>query len=140
MAHTHGGGAGATWSNPDSSSAIIDIPTSDHTHGMAHTHGISHTHSTPNHTHSLTYGVYKEAYPASHSVSLKVYAWDDDAAWDLVTTISGITEDVSEQDLTAYITGPGIWRLELKSAAAQPNGGRLGCDVSGFVIGALQSV
>jgi hypothetical protein len=111
----------------------------NHSHSMLHSHGIAHSHSTPDHAHSLTYGVYKETMPASHSVTLKVYYWDDDAAWDLVTTISGITDDVSDQDLTLYITGAGVWRLELKSAAAQPNGGRLGCDVAGFVLGAIQS-
>lgn len=146
MRHNHGGGADPTWDNPGSSSAIIDIPTTNHYHGMGHTHGIPHTHSTPNHahdvpghTHALVYGVYKEAMPASHSVTLKVYEWDDDSTWNLVATVSGITDDVSDQDLSAYITGAGIWRLELKSATAQPNGGRLGCDVAGYVLGAIQA-
>ena len=34
---------------------------------------------------------------------------------------------------------PGDWRLELLSAAAQPNSGRLGADVYGAVTGAIQS-
>lgn len=120
--------------------AVWTTVNENHSHGMAHTHSTpNHQHTTPTHTHGLTYGVYKEAYPASHSVTLKVYEWDDDATWTLVATVSGITEDVSDQDLSAYITGAGVWRLELKSAAAQPNGGRLGCDVGGYVLGAIQA-
>lgn len=136
-------GSGIQYNLETSSTGALETDSTGlngHIHGIAHTHSTpNHQHTVPGHTHGLTYGVYKEAYPASHSVTLKVYNWDDDAAWDLVATISGITTDTSDQDLTAYITGPGIWRLELKSAAAQPNGGRLGCDVSGFVLGALQS-
>ncbi|MEW6223203.1 MAG: hypothetical protein AB1627_01100 [Chloroflexota bacterium] len=127
----------------------VDLPTEqadslwttvneNHLHGMAHTHGIAHTHSTPNHTHGLTYGVYKEAYPASHSVTLKVYELEA-GTWTLRGTIPGLVADQEDLDLSTYITGPGQWLLELVSAAAQPNGGRLGAYVSGYVLGAIQS-
>lgn len=109
-----------------------------HTHGIPHTHGIGHDHTVPAHTHGLTYGVFKEAYPGSHSVTLKVYELEA-GAWVLRGTVGGLTADLEEVDLTPYIEGPGNWRLELKSDAAQPNGGRLGCDVSGYVLGAIQS-
>lgn len=110
-----------------------------------HSHPIPHTHSTPNHTHdiaghthALTYGVFKETYPGSHSVTLTVYELVD-TTWTLRGTVAAMTADLNEVDLTAFITGPGNWRLQLKSDAAQPNGGRLGCDVSGYVLGAIQS-
>jgi hypothetical protein len=110
-----------------------------------HNHGITHTHSTPNHqhnvaghTHSLTYGVFKETYPASHSVTLKVYELTD-TTWTLRGTIAGLTANIVEVDLLPYMNGPGLWRLTLKSDAAQPNGGRLGCDVAGHVLGAIMA-
>jgi hypothetical protein len=100
--------------------------------------GVGHTHSTPNHTHGLAYGVFKEAYPAGHSVTVKVYELEDDT-WNLVATLPALAGDIEDVDLSAYIVGPGNWRLSLKSDAAQPNGGRLGADVSGYVLGAIQS-
>lgn len=103
-----------------------------------HSHGIAHTHSTPNHTHGLTYGVFKEAYPASHSVTLKVYELVT-GVWTLRTTIAGLADDSEDVELTEWITGPGQWMLTLQSEAAQPNGGRLGAYVSGYVLGAIQS-
>jgi len=75
-----------------------------HSHSITHTHGIAHDHSVPAHTHSLTPASTKEAYPSSHNATLKVYNWDDDAAWDLVTTISGITDDVTEQERRGELT------------------------------------
>jgi hypothetical protein len=110
-----------------------------------HSHGMTHTHSTPNHqhtvsghTHALTYGVFKETYPASHSVTLTIYELEA-GAWVLRGTIAGLTNDIEELDLLPYINGSGLWRLTLKSAGGQPNGGRLGCDVAGHVLGAIQS-
>jgi len=50
-----------------------------------------------------------------------------------------LTTDAPNIDLTAYITGPGRWRIVLQSAAAQPNGGRLGAHISGWVLGAIAS-
>ncbi len=107
-------------------------------HVHVETEVASHDHTVPAHTHNLTYGVFKEAYPASHSVTLKVYELVA-GVWTLRTTISGLTNDQEDVDLTAWITGPGQWMLTLQSAAAQPNGGRLGAYVSGFVLGAIQS-
>jgi hypothetical protein len=115
-----------------------NIETGPETSSLSHTHGITHTHSTPDHTHGLTYGVFKEAYPGSHSVTLKVYELEA-GAWVLRGTISGLTADIEEVDLSPYLEGPGNWRLEIKSDTAQPNAGRLGCDVSGYVLGAIQS-
>lgn len=103
-----------------------------------HTHGMPHTHTTPNHTHGLTYGVFKEAYPASHNATLKVYELEA-GVWTLRATITGLTADAEDLELTSYITGPGQWRLTLQSAAAQPNGGRLGAYLSGYVLGSIQS-
>jgi hypothetical protein len=106
----------------------------------AHTHTTpNHQHTVPGHVHSLTPASTKEAYPASHSVTLKLYNWDDDAAWDLVGTISGITEDVTDLDILPYITGAGQWEIRLQSAGGQPNGGRLGAHLSGFLVGYIQS-
>ena len=120
---------------------------SDHSHTIAHTHGIPHTHGTPahqhtvpGHTHALTvtYGVIKETMPASHSVTLKVYELVS-STWTLRATIAALTADIEDVDLTQWVNGPGAWRLELKGDAAQPNGGRLGCDVVGYALGAIQS-
>ncbi|MGD0123472.1 MAG: hypothetical protein ABSC46_13040 [Candidatus Limnocylindrales bacterium] len=99
-----------------------------------------HTHTTPAHTHGITYGIYKEGYPASHSVNLSVYKLVG-STWTLQgSTITGLTADSIEQDLSAYVTGPGKWRLVFQSAAGQPNGGRLGVHLSGYLLGAIQSV
>ena len=133
---------GSNWLFNLETESAIDYYTSNtqgsHAHGIAHTHGIPHTHTTPDHTHALVYGVFKETYPVSHSVTLKVYELVT-GAWTLRTTTSGLTGDFETVDLTQWIDGPGDWRLELKSAGGQPNGGRLGCDVYGFVLGAIQS-
>jgi hypothetical protein len=140
MEHTHAGGAAASWSAGGPMAAITNI-NPDHSHGIPHTHTIpNHDHTVAGHTHTLTlaYGVFKEAYPGSHSVTLKVYELVA-GSWTLRATVGGLTADIEDVDLTAYITGPGNWRIELKSDAAQPNGGRLGCDVSGYVLGAIQS-
>lgn len=112
----------------------------NHTHSTPnHAHATpDHQHTVPGHTHTLVYGVLKETYPVSHSVTLKVYELEA-GAWVLRATVGSLTADIEEVDLTAYLTGPGNWRLELKSDAAQPNGGRLGCDISGYVLGAIQS-
>jgi len=95
-----------------------------HTHGIAHDHGIAHTHTTPHHDHSipshmhgLTYGVFKEAHPASHSATLRVYELVG-STWTLRATIAGLTADAEDVDLTQWITGAGCWRLDLFSAAA----------------------
>lgn len=125
--HSHGGGPAASSHPFGSVQAVND-----------HTHAIGHTHSTPNHTHGLDYGVFKESYPGSHSVTLKVYELEG-GSWTLRATVPGLTDDFETIDLVSWITGPGDWRLELKSDASQPNGGRLGCDVYGYVLGAIQS-
>jgi len=144
------GGAHASFDLPSNGNIawVSDAGTAHH-HGQAHTHVVTigthghstpdHQHTVPGHSHSLTPASTKEAYPASHNVTLKVYNWDDDAAWDLVATISGITEDVVNEDLILYITGPGQWDVRLQSAGGQPNGGRIGAHLMGFLVGAIQS-
>jgi hypothetical protein len=69
---------------------------------------------------------------------LKVYELVG-SAWVLRGTISGLTDDTEEVDLLPYIIGPGRWRIVLQSAAAQPNGGRLGAHLSGYLFGAVQA-
>lgn len=103
----------------------------------SHTHGMSHTHTTPNHSHALSYGIYKETFPVSHSVELRLYEWSG-TAWTLLHTVTGLTDDVEDVDLGSYIDAPGKYRVSLKSAAGQPQGGRLGCDAAGHVVGAIQ--
>jgi hypothetical protein len=121
-----------------------------HNHGMAHTHvvtigahshTIAHTHDIDAHSHSLTPASTKEAYPASHNVTLKVYKLVGATWTQQGSTISGITDDAPDLDLTAYIaTDPrGRWRVGLQSAAGQPNGGRIGAHLSGFLVAAIQS-
>lgn len=129
-AHTHSAGTYA-----DTSAVQTD---GGHSHPIPHTHTTpSHTHTTPDHSHAiaahghaLTYGTFEETYPTSHSVSLILYKRIDDA-WSLIHTTSGLTADLQAVDWTAYLTGPGDWRIEAISAAAQPNGGRLGLDLFG---------
>jgi len=89
-----------------------------------------HAHSVPAHTHNLTYGTYEEAYPASHSVKVKTYELVA-GVWTLRNTSAALTTDQASIDLTSIITGAGDWRFEILSDAAQPNGGRLGCDLYG---------
>lgn len=104
-----------------------------------HNHSVpAHTHSTPAHTHALDYGTFEETYPASHSVTLRVYERTG-STWTLRGTFSGLTADLEDVDLTAVMTGPGDWRLTIQSAGGQPQGGRLGCDVFGAVLGPIQS-
>lgn len=111
----------------------------EHAHSIAHDHAIPHTHSTPNHSHSLTAAATKEAYPATHAVNLLVYQLVSGAWTQVGTTISGITDDAPDIDLTAYITGPGRWRVVLQSALGQPHSGRLGAHISGYALVAVQS-
>lgn len=125
--------------------AAGSIETGPETSSLSHSHGITHTHTTPahqhtvpTHTHGLTYGTFEEAFPASHSVTLKVYERVG-STWTLRGTYAGLTAALEDVDLTAVLTGPGDWRLTVQSEAAQPNGGRLGCDVYGAVTGAIQS-
>jgi Siphovirus ReqiPepy6 Gp37-like protein len=126
--------------------ASADLPFGMQTAGgEAHNHGIPHTHSTPNHahdvpghTHGLDYGIQSEAMPGSWSVTLTVYERVG-ASWTLRGTFAGLTAEDQEVDLTTVITGPGRWRLDLQSAAGQPNGGRLFGYLSGFVEASIQS-
>lgn len=107
--------------------------------GLAHDHDIgSHTHTVPGHTHGLVFGIQKESYPGSHSVTLKVYELVD-TTFTLRGTVSGLVLDREILDLLPYVTGAGQWMLTIQSAAAQPNGGRLFAHVSGHAIGAMQS-
>jgi hypothetical protein len=118
----------------------VDLPSSSTSNMDTAIDTAAHTHPTPNHTHGITYGIYKEAYPASHSVNLSVYLLVG-STWTLQgSTITGLTADSIQQDLSAYVTGPGQWRLVFQSAAGQPNGGRLGVHLSGYLLGAIQSV
>lgn len=114
-----------------------------HSHSVtigSHTHSVSaHTHTTPDHTHDLDYGVFKEALPASWSVELRLYRWTG-VFWSLQHEITGLTDQLEEVDLSDYITTPGRYRIRINSAAGQPNDGRLGCDVSGHIVGAIQEL
>lgn len=126
--HDHGG------SVPSDSGFFL--PSSIITSIDPHQHSNPHTHSTPSHSHGLSYGTYEESYPASHSVTLKTYKRVG-GAWTLQHTDSGITSDLADIDLTGVITGPGDWRFQVQSAAGQPNGGRLGCDLYGSILAVI---
>ena len=133
------GGATGSPINGPADGRYVESIDSGHTHTVGnHTHGITHDHTTPNHGHGLTYGTFEETYPASHSVTLKVYERVD-TTWTLRGTFEGLTDDLEDVELTAVMTNPGDWRLTAQSEAAQPNGGRLGCDVFGAITGAIQS-
>lgn len=121
-AHTHGGGSLET-----TSGVLVSVSGTG-----SHNHSIPHTHSTPNHTHSLTYGTYEETYPVSHSVKVKTYKRVA-GTWTLQDTSASLTGDLEDLDLTSVITSAGDWRFEVLSDAAQPNGGRLGLDLFGLI-------
>lgn len=125
-AHTHGAGTFG-----DANAVQTD---GGHSHPIPHTHNVT----IAAHTHGLTYGTFEEAYPVSHSVTLRVYERVG-GSWTLRGTFAGLTADLVDVDLTAVMTGPGDWRLTVQSEAAQPNGGRLGCDLYGLVWVAVQS-
>jgi hypothetical protein len=155
---TAGGFALKKWTVPVGGGGLADIAASaltdmwtdndgtGHSHTIAHDHTTpNHTHATPNHqhtvpghTHTLVFGTQKEAYPGSHSVTLKVYELVD-TTWTLRYTSSALTADQEEVDLSSTLISPGKWRLDLYSNAAQPNNGRLAAYVSGYVLGAIQS-
>jgi hypothetical protein len=118
----------------------VTVDELDHHHSIAsHSHSTpAHVHSTPSHVHQLVYGVWKETMPASHSATLGVSRLDG-SSWTPVVSIPGLTDDIHELNLTQYVDRPVLWRLRLKSDAGQPNGGRLGCDVAGAVLGAIKS-
>lgn len=135
------GGAGGLVTLPTSTASDLSTGTPDfnHTHTIPHTHDVTignHTHTTPAHTHSLTYGTFEEAYPASHSVTMTLYKRIA-GVWTIVPNYYdtiGITADQFDIDLTAFITGPGDWRISLKSLGGQPNNGRLSADLYGSII------
>jgi hypothetical protein len=109
--------------------------------GYGHTHEVSvpaHTHSTPAHAHGITYGIYKEAAPATIAVDVTLWEYDGDD-WVLRYTFATITAWTSTLDLMAGLAGPGAYELRFLSAAGAPNGGRLGVDASGFAFGAIQA-
>lgn len=108
-----------------------------HHHTMAHTHTTpNHSHSIPGHTHDINYGTFEETYPASHSVTVRTYKRIG-GGWTLEDTQTGITDDLADLDLTGVIVGPGDWRIEVQSEAAQPNSGRLGVDVYGSILAVI---
>jgi hypothetical protein len=129
------------WSHAESSAHTHASP--NHAHATPnHTHDTTlagHTHDTTlaGHTHALTATATKEAYPASHSVNLTVYLLVTGSWVQQGSTITGITTDAPDIDLTALITGPGRWRIVLQSAAGQPNGGRIGAHLSGYFVGVI---
>lgn len=140
--HTHGGAGMTLTGTWDGSVVVGSSMSSDHSHPIPHTHGTpNHTHDTtvPAHTHALTATASKEAYPSGHSVNLAVYLLVGGAWVQQGSTITGLTADHYDLDLSAYVTGAGQWRIMLQSAAAQPNGGRLGTHLSGYVLGAVRS-
>lgn len=129
-----------------------------HSADGAHDHTVtipSHTHSTPNHTHpshdhtvsahthDLTYGIFKEPMPASWSVIIGVYRRNSSGGWDLLESLSGLTDETEELDITELLREidppEGIYRLTFQSDAGQPNGGRVGVDVAGTVVVGIAS-
>jgi hypothetical protein len=137
--HSHAGGAAAQGVVGPTIGAALVKGTDPHHHTNPHTHSTpAHQHDINGHTHALTYGTFEEAYPGSHSVTLKVYERVG-GSWTLRGTFTGLTGDLEDVDLTAVMTGPGDWRLTVQSEAGQPQGGRLGCDVYGALTGAIQS-
>lgn len=111
-----------------------------HTHSTPnHQHATpNHQHTVPGHTHGLTYGIFKEAMPGSIDVNVGVYIHESEA-WQFLGTFSGIKETEIMLDLSPFVDRAGLYRLTLQSAPAQPNGGRLSVDVTGFIMGAIQS-
>jgi hypothetical protein len=106
-----------------------------------HSHVVTiaaHTHTTPAHSHDLAFGVYKEAFPASIDVELRIYSWSGTAWTQVGSTITGLVDEVEDVDLAAYITGPGKYRLHLQSDVGAPQGGRLGYTAAGHIVGAIQ--
>jgi hypothetical protein len=119
-----------------SSNLTTDVKSVTHTHTVTIA---SHTHSTPAHSHDLAYGVFKETMPGSLDVVLRVRLWDG-ASFNQVGLETGIDDEVTELDLSDYITVPGIYRIDIDSASGQPNDGRLGVDAAGYVVGAIQAL
>lgn len=112
-----------------------------HSHTVAiggHTHSIAHTHDVPAHVHGLDYGIFEEAMPAAIDAVVGVYKRNG-ASWDLVASISGLTDEVEDVDLTPWVDSAGSWRLAIESAPGAPQGGRLAVSVAGSIEGAIQS-
>ncbi len=123
----------------------------DHSHSVSvpsHSHSTpdhshpAHAHDVPNHTHGLTYGIFKEPMPSSINVNAGLWRKPfTGGAWQLVTSISGLTQEEQYVDVTSeFVDDPsGLWRLTFQSAAGQPQGGRLTVDVVHDAWGAIQS-
>jgi len=122
------------------------------TNGTSHSHTVTiaghdhtvagHDHTVAGHVHGLDFGIFREAMPASINVDLKLWRKPFvGGAWALVTSISGLDQVEVYLDLTSwFVDDPsGLWLLTLKSAAGQPNGGRLAVDVVRDAYGAIQS-
>ena len=107
----------------------------NHTHDTpAHSHDTpAHQHGIPGHGHSLVYGTFEEAYPATTNIQYSLFSRNGmTTSWTLLHTGTGFVNlDMIDLDLINWITGSGDYRLEIISAAGQPNGGRLGCDLYG---------
>lgn len=137
-AHINTVGTGDLYTQDASGAHSHTVTIAGHTHDISHTHTTpNHQHTTPGHTHALTYGVFKETYPASHNVTLTL-SERVAGVWTVLGTVTGLTDDIEEVSLAEWVDGPGQYRITLQSAAAQPQGGRLGCDIGGYAIGAIQ--
>jgi len=125
-----GGESGHTHPTPNHSHA-----TPAHSHDTpAHSHDTpAHQHGIPGHGHSLVYGTFEEAYPATTNVQYSLFSRNGmTTSWTLLHTGTGFVNlDMIDLDLINWISGAGDYRLEIISAAGQPNGGRLGCDLYG---------
>ena len=140
--YTDGGGTDFELSTNTTSQLMTDESVG-HDHGIAHSHTTpAHQHTVPTHTHGLVYGIFAEAMPASIDVVMGVYHKEGPGEpWSLMGSVSGIDEEEMSVDLlTTFQMSPGIWKVTLQSAPGQPNGGRLGVDIAGAIIGAIQSV
>ena len=124
--------AGGTNINIDTSAANDLFSLAEAAPGHNHSTP-NHTHTVPGHTHNLTFGIFKETFPGSHSVDVLVQQFSG-GSWTTVQTISNITADSDlGRSIAAGITAAGEYRLRFLSDAAQPNSGRLVADVSGYV-------
>lgn len=135
------GSTSVTLATVSTGSDIVTSTDGSHSHTIAHTHSTpshthdvpDHAHSVPGHVHDLVYGTFEETFPTSFNVKVRVYRRSG-STFSLIDTIEGLTQVLCDIDLTDVITGQGDWRIEVQSSPAQPNNGRLGCDLFGLLL------
>lgn len=137
LAQYHADGSNAVDLRAGNNTLVTYSADGSHDHTVTiggHSHGVT----IDPHAHDLEYGLHLEPMPGSIDVGLGLYRRTG-SVWELITSVSGLNEQIEEVNLSQWLEGPGSWRITLESVPGQPNNGRLGVDVAGSILGAIKS-